>query len=108
MLQDHEQKLEEAMQLTVDLQPVLELALSHASDTEYEYKTAFADAFKAAPGSAELRKETATAATRTELKKYLQAKQAAKMIQIKMENAQKAVSARQSLLSSARRTNEAF
>lgn len=105
---DPEQKLERALAALAEREEAYEKACCEFADAEYEYKTAFADAFKAAPGSAELRKETATAATRTELKKYLQAKQAAKMIQIKMENAQKAVSARQSLLSSARRMNEAL
>jgi hypothetical protein len=99
MLKDHEQLLDDAIQYMRDLEPVLELALTHEAETEYEHDIAFANAMDHTKESnADKRKAEAVLVAQQQLKAYLKAKSASKMIQIKMKNAQQATSAYQSLL----------
>jgi hypothetical protein len=99
MLKDQEQLLDDAIQYMRDLEPVLELALTHEAETEYGYDIAFADAVQATSATNDLkRKSYATLKARRELEAFLKAKAVSKNIQIKMKNAQQATSAYQSLL----------
>lgn len=100
-LKDREQKLDEAIDYMFDLEPVLELALTAEAEAEYANEMAFSDAMdKTSATNDQKRKADALLTTRKSLEAYLKAKSASKMIQIKMKNAQTAVSARQSMLSS--------
>lgn len=103
MLLDREEKLDEAIQYMRDLEPVLELALTSEAEAEYKNEISFADAMdKTTAGNDQKRKADALLTTRRELEAYLKARSVSKMIQIKMKNAQTAVSAYQSLLGSER------
>lgn len=100
MLQDKEEQLNTAIEYMFDLEPVLELALTAEAEAEYNNDIAFSDAMdKTSATNDQKRKADAMLTTRTELEKYLKARAVAKVIQIRMKNAQTAVTARQSLLS---------
>jgi hypothetical protein len=99
MLKDHEQLLDDAIQYMRDLEPVLELALTHEAETEYAYEMAFSEAMDATQATSDMkRKAEARLRSKREYEAYLKAKAVSKNINIKVANAQKAMSAYQSLL----------
>ena len=102
MLKDREEQLNESIEYMFALEPVHELALVAEAEAEYGYETRFADEFNKAVGAMDLRKELATLAAGRELEAHLKAKATAKHIAIRMKNAQTAVEAKRSLLSSER------
>lgn len=107
-IQDPERKLERALNALAEREQAYEAACHEFADAESEYRTQFAKEFLIASGAVEERKQTAMSKVARYLKDREKKEAIKDFTKEKVKDAQLAVSARQSLLSSARRTNEAF
>lgn len=105
---DPEQKLERALAALAEREEAYEKACYEFADAESEYRTQFAREFLLADGAVELKKQTAINKVAKHLKERDKKEAIRDFTKEKVKDAQLAVSARQSLLSSARRTNEAL
>lgn len=105
---DRDERLEQALDAVVDIEPDFQNALLTAADADTDYEIAFAKAYLAAEGSIQARESAATVATQNYLKARNDAKAVKEFLRAKLKDRQDAVSARQTLLNADLRTNKAF
>jgi hypothetical protein len=103
-----EDKLEKALNELASREKDLEQVLTRDAEAEHEYKVQYAKAFLKAEGTVDERKSRAAVETEKFLKDHLTRQAQLVFVKTKIKDAQDAVSARQSLLSAALRTNSTF
>lgn len=105
---DRDEQLEAALDMLFDREKAYEDACKEFASAESEYRVQYAKEYLIASGAVEERKQTAMSKVARFLAERERTEAIRDFTKEKVRDAQLAVSARQSLLSSARRTNEAF
>lgn len=107
--QDRDEQLEQALKILDEVSDAYEKAELLFADLDVDYELAFSSAFNAARApSAQAKEQIAKEATIVIRRQHRKAKAQLSILKAKVRSAQNAVSGRQSLLNSSRRTNEAF
>lgn len=107
-MMDREEALEAALDAVQDREAAYGKALADYADAESEYRVQFAKAYLAAEGTEKARQSDAILKVERYLRERDKCEAVKEFMREALRDAQAAVSARQSLLSSSRRTSEAF
>lgn len=105
---DRDERLEKALTDVEAIEPDFEKALNDEATKEHTFKIKQADEYLKASGTVDERKARALITCKDAYLAHLKAVAVKDFLKVKIKDRQDAVSARQSLLSSARRTNERF
>lgn len=105
---DRDEQLEKSIEAMEVMEDAFEEALLAYADAESAYRIRRSDEYLKAEGTEKAREAQAILAVAKLLQERNRAEAVKDFVKAKMKDRQEAVSARQSLLSSARRTNERF